>query len=469
MKSKVLLIIALLLSTFSLSAYAGSISGSISYSGFTSGEPFVALFTNSTFTDRPPYQSILSSPGPFKFDSLPDGTYYLAAVIFSNSSQTMTLTDPWAIYGTFANPTPISLSGGAAVTGINLVLNDGTAENPNPFYHAGITPTLTLHLSDPARSGSNAAMATDGNSIFLYKQDFKGSATAKFFQIDPRTGATTSTTSLSLQSLPNKASWIDAMTFYKGALWALGGYGDPSGLTVKTGVFQYDISTSTASNEIPATGTGTALTGLTTDETLLYVGIGNSGADTVCGIIKFDPSKVSQIPSLPSIILDDQPVGLCYGNNALWIWMENLRKMDPESGEIMSSFAVPASEQTMYLNGMYWIYDQSDSTIKAYNLEGATSIGQKSSKVPGVYSLSQNYPNPFNPSTTIRYSVPVRSQVTLVVYNMLGQRVAQLVNEVKEAGEYAVTFSARNLASGAYFYKLNAGSMTSTRKMILLQ
>jgi len=98
--------------------------------------------------------------------------------------------------------------------------------------------------------------------------------------------------------------------------------------------------------------------------------------------------------------------------------------------------------------------------------------------LPTKYALRQNYPNPFNPTTTISYSIPSpvnngRTQsvvnVTLTIYNSLGQKVATLVNKAQAPGNYSVRFNASNLPSGVYFYKLQAGSFTSTKKMILMK
>jgi len=83
--------------------------------------------------------------------------------------------------------------------------------------------------------------------------------------------------------------------------------------------------------------------------------------------------------------------------------------------------------------------------------------------------LEQNYPNPFNPSTKIKYSIPENSFVNLSVYNLLGEKVASLVDERKEPGNYSVTFNAGNLPSGIYIYRLTAGNYEATKKFILLK
>jgi hypothetical protein len=88
---------------------------------------------------------------------------------------------------------------------------------------------------------------------------------------------------------------------------------------------------------------------------------------------------------------------------------------------------------------------------------------------PTEYALSQNYPNPFNPATTIKYSVPKLSSVTIKIYDVLGSEVATLVNEEKTAGTYEIYWNAENLSSGVYFYRLKAGSYVETKKMILLK
>jgi hypothetical protein len=88
---------------------------------------------------------------------------------------------------------------------------------------------------------------------------------------------------------------------------------------------------------------------------------------------------------------------------------------------------------------------------------------------PIDYALEQNYPNPFNPSTTIKFSVPEATNVTLAIYNTLGQKVTELVNTKLEAGRYSYQWDARNVATGMYIYELRTDKFVSTKKMILLK
>ncbi len=97
------------------------------------------------------------------------------------------------------------------------------------------------------------------------------------------------------------------------------------------------------------------------------------------------------------------------------------------------------------------------------------TVSVENYETPNKFQLKQNYPNPFNPSTSIKYEIPEAATVTLTVYNMLGQRVATLVNDFKTAGRYEVNFDASTLASGSYIYRLEAGDRVSTQKMMLIK
>ncbi|RPI18573.1 MAG: T9SS C-terminal target domain-containing protein [Ignavibacteriae bacterium] len=101
---------------------------------------------------------------------------------------------------------------------------------------------------------------------------------------------------------------------------------------------------------------------------------------------------------------------------------------------------------------------------------GIIGVNEISSKVPANFSLEQNYPNPFNPTTKIRFNVSKTSDITLKVFDITGQLVATLINNEKiTPGTKEIEFNASNLASGVYFYKINSGDFSDTKKMILVK
>jgi hypothetical protein len=89
--------------------------------------------------------------------------------------------------------------------------------------------------------------------------------------------------------------------------------------------------------------------------------------------------------------------------------------------------------------------------------------------LPIEYSLKQNYPNPFNPATTISYSIPKAGNVSLRIFNVLGQEVRSLINEYQNAGTYRVSFDASSLTSGVYFYSLTSDNFVQVKKMMLVK
>lgn len=107
--------------------------------------------------------------------------------------------------------------------------------------------------------------------------------------------------------------------------------------------------------------------------------------------------------------------------------------------------------------------------VSTLNSTLQTDVRQVDVTVPSSYNLTQNYPNPFNPNTKISFTLPVSGRTTLKVFNMLGQEVATLVDSHEQAGEYSVDFDASKLASGVYFYRLESGSFTATKKMVLMK
>jgi len=99
-----------------------------------------------------------------------------------------------------------------------------------------------------------------------------------------------------------------------------------------------------------------------------------------------------------------------------------------------------------------------------------SSVGVNDNAVqPNQFTVEQNYPNPFNPTTTIRYTLTQSGLVTAKVFNILGEEISTVVNGVESAGSHEIQFDAANLPSGIYFYRIQNGSFTQTKKMLLLK
>ena len=99
----------------------------------------------------------------------------------------------------------------------------------------------------------------------------------------------------------------------------------------------------------------------------------------------------------------------------------------------------------------------------------AVSVEDTDRETPNLFSLQQNYPNPFNPLTTISYRLPIAGQVTILVYDIMGQEIATLLNEFKEPGKHSVIWDAADFPSGIYLYRLEVNGLTEMKKMVLLK
>jgi photosystem II stability/assembly factor-like uncharacterized protein len=176
----------------------------------------------------------------------------------------------------------------------------------------------------------------------------------------------------------------------------------------------------------------------------------NFGSDslTVSGIVApGNQYTVVTQPALPATIspLGSMRVGIRFTPNKNGILQDSL---------VFISNATNAPRTNVFLRGTG---------------TGATSV-DPTREMPKAFALEQNYPNPFNPATTIRYALAHRSPVLLTVYNTLGQQVAVLSQgQQQDAGSYELKFDGSNLASGVYFYRLQAGSYVNTRKLLLLR
>jgi len=462
-----------LVSALSAGAMAATISGTISYTGSSVGQIYVVVFADSTLHQRLTQMGQLSSPGPYAISGISDGTYYVISVMITDSSGEMRVTDPWGAYGPLGSLTPVTISGGNSVTGIDMTLIDGTVANPNPFYKKPVTPDITIQLPETIGGGKDPSLVYADTSLYLFKQDQQNGPTESVYVINPLTGAVTTTYRINLSSSANGICWLGKVTYHKGAFWSAGGYGDPLGTDKGiVGVFKIDIGASTSSNQLPAApgiDTTNEFGGLASDGVNLYLGVDLQNLTQDHGVVKFDPSLVSKVPAVPFYKLNLRPSYLGYANNSLWAGADSVLKISPADGTVLAGYNMPAGSAQVYLNGMFWMYDQNDNTLKAYALQTTRVPKGTGIRIPTSISLLQNYPNPFNPATMISYQLPVSSYVTLKVYDVLGREVAALVNENQYAGQFSVQWDAAKMPSGVYFYTLQAGDYRATKRMLLVK
>nr|MBN2278200.1 T9SS type A sorting domain-containing protein [candidate division Zixibacteria bacterium] len=140
---------------------------------------------------------------------------------------------------------------------------------------------------------------------------------------------------------------------------------------------------------------------------------------------------------------------------------------------------IPKSQYTYPTNArLRFMCDASSNTDDVYidaiefrgmGASGSGAAAKAGTLIPEEFALSQNYPNPFNPTTTIQFSLPSAGNVNLEVYNVLGQRVATLVDEALEAGVHTVRWDASNQSSGIYLYRIKASEFVETKKMMLIK
>jgi hypothetical protein len=200
----------------------------------------------------------------------------------------------------------------------------------------------------------------------------------------------------------------------------------------------------------------------------LYIDtLSNLGLDAPSNL-SYNGNALSGIHPLPSIIID--------------VYRANRFELAPSAYEWLGSTNTTATGNFSYL--------VNDPTVDAIAvtatnpLTGSTSgfarvnivtAVEDKETIPSEFSLAQNYPNPFNPNTTIRYSLPSETKITISISNLLGQEITTLVDEIQSAGFHEIIFNASNLSSGVYIYKLNAVSsagstvFSNTKKLILLK
>jgi len=178
--------------------------------------------------------------------------------------------------------------------------------------------------------------------------------------------------------------------------------------------------------------------------------------------------------------------GFTYSPNSLNVSVGDTIKWEGDfSMHPLSSTSVPAGASSFHqASGSVFTYPVTSSGSYLYQCDFHFSIGMtgsftasaatgiendRTSFGPDAFKLGQNFPNPFNPTTTISFDIPFQTYVSIKVYNLVGQEVATIMSGNMAAGSYTKIWNAEAMPSGVYFYRLQSGSVTDTRKLILLK
>ncbi len=225
----------------------------------------------------------------------------------------------------------------------------------------------------------------------------------------------------------------------------VGGNFDHAGGINAHGIAMWNGKTwSSLGNVFDTSGVGeTQVSALTISKNRVYAGGWFSISPVnALGIAKWDGAKWSSLGTgISSSFSSLGALALCNSGDNIYV-----------GGEFITASGINAGNIAMF-----------SDTSEILEVQNGNSA------LPGGFSLSQNYPNPFNPSTVIRYDIPVSDFVTMMVYDLTGRKVSTLVSKVERPGSYSVTFNARELPSGVYFYRLQAGAFSSVKKLLLLK
>jgi hypothetical protein len=324
------------------------------------------------------------------------------------------------------------------------------------------------------------------NHFFLYTSvEGPGS-----ISLDPPGGVYASGTEVEVTAIPDSGYVFDSWTSY------LSGVNNPEIITITTTAY-VTAKFTLKSIEVPMDydfGPGTlepGYTQITVSNATYTVGRGY-GFESASGLNERDrgaPDALREdfiVASSPQTFIVDLPndeyhINMIAGDNMsnapngpMDVYAEDILKiqgMYSDGGAFdEQDFTVEITDNQLNL---YIVHSEKNDGTWRINVLEITSTSMAVKKTDNVlvseFRLEQNYPNPFNPNTTISYSIPKSSHVTLEVFDMLGRQVAKLVDEQKKSGYYTVVFHAGDLASGIYFYTLQAGDVILMKKSVLLK
>ncbi len=422
--SMTLLTLFLTISVSAMAYGSAEISGTISYAGAQEGELIVAVFDRD-FSDNniePVYMGTLDSPGDYTLSDIADGTYFLVSVLFTKGMDGYPQkTDPFGVYGTWGDLTPVTIRGGESVSGINITLIDGSEETPNPFYVEEEQYRVKIYSHHVSWGNdyliSFEVMDSDETAISV---EVVGPGITGSMKLDFDSGAKSwssyASGGLHFSDNPPTPPLVYTFTVV-----------DSDSTTVKTSsVEKFTESATNLSPSIDAPATDPLSFSWT----------------------EFGPGHTYQVELVET--------------NGNLVWTSDFLQTTPVMYD--GPDLIPGAEYHYIVT--VWDGWNSSSTDESFIYQSdVTGIAHR----PSTFNLSQNFPNPFNPNTTITFTLPQSCQVTLKVYSVTGAEVATLIEGDFPAGMHSADWNAGENATGVYFYKLQTSGFTETRKMLLLR
>ena len=188
----------------------------------------------------------------------------------------------------------------------------------------------------------------------------------------------------------------------------------------------------------------------------------------------FIHSQTSHLVVLSGFTFTDANITISVGDTVIWRNDQGFHSVEADDGSFSSGD--PASAPWTFkhvfmakgVNPYFCIVHELLGMTGVVTVMDPVSVSDQN-LVVSKFELEQNYPNPFNPSTVIKYQMAEKSNVTLTVYNSIGRKISTLLNEVKPKGTFTIEFDGSNLPSGIYYFRLQAGTFTDTKKMVLMK
>lgn len=391
-------------------------------------------------------------------------------VTFTNVTGNMTATpEPWCIWAVDANTAFAGDGGAAGGTGGNaklwkttnggttwaVVLNTGgTVGFFNEVIFSRSNPSFGFAESDPPTgAGGNyyLAITTDAGATWNVTNPPGVSG-----QASSQNGADCVDSQLFGFGLGNTAPARVRITTNGGTTWSLASTAAISGGFVSG----FAINSLNRTTMLMVTGdpTGSSLPNIarSTDAGATWTAVNTGAGLTGAGLLKYVPgTNVAYLsgPTGTNIFRKSTNDGVTW---------TNMTTTPP-------GITGTSHMQLVYVGGTVTAYAICADGSCLQLIDNILAVDPNNSSIPTSYALEQNYPNPFNPTTTIRYSLPKASNVSIKIYDVLGNEVMTVVKAYQNAGNYTETVDASNLSSGVYFYAIKAGDFTATKKMSLIK